>query len=368
MVGTGIAASFGVLIKGGDVLERINNITTVVFDKTGTLTAGTPSVTDLIDVVEKFKPKMPFALNESNADNQENKLSYVDNLAILYLCESSSEHPLAKAILKKVLAIHPEAGSPASKFKLIDFKNINGEGVRVNVTTAEEGKDLKVLCGNDKLMDRYGVDLEFNNFKLNMESLEREGKTVVCMAVNNIPRLLISLEEAHLAKTEALAVVTYMRDVMGLKVAMITGDNKHAAMKVAQFLDIPKANVTYRAYPNDKKKVVAGFQAQGEKVMFVGDGVNDSPVLAQADVGVAINSASDITVQAAGIVVMKDRLDDVLNAILISKKTFNRIKINFGWAFIYNIILVPIAMGILYPVSAESPSISSEHQIGEGQH
>jgi len=174
------------------------------------------------------------------------------------------------------------------------------------------------------------------------------------MAIDCVPCLLISLEEAHVAKTEALAVVTYLREVMHMKVAMITGDNKHAAMKVAQYLDIPKANVTYRAYPNDKKKVVMGFQAQGETVMFVGDGVNDSPVLAQADVGVAINAASDITVQAAGIVIMKDRLDDVLNAILISKKTFMRIKINFCWAFVYNIVLVPIAMGILYPIGAEA--------------
>ena len=115
---------------------------------------------------------------------------------------------------------------------------------------------MKVLCGNDKLMDRYKIDLDFNNFKLNMQSLEREGKTVVCMVIDNVPRLLISLEEAHLAKPEALAVVTYMRDVMKLKVAMITGDNKHSAMRVAQFLDIPKENVTYRAYPNDKKKMV----------------------------------------------------------------------------------------------------------------
>ena len=120
-------------------------------------------------------------------------------------------------------------------------------------------------------------------------------------------------------------------------------------MKVARHLSIPEENVTYGAYPHDKKRVVAGFQARGEKVLFVGDGVNDSPVLAQADVGVAINSASDITVNAADIVVMKDRLDDVLNAILVSQSTLRRIKINFGWAFVYNLLLVPIAMGILYP-------------------
>ena len=179
---------------------------------------------------------------------------------------------------------------------MTDFKNINGEGVVAKISVQGYENKMKVLCGNDKLMERYEVDLDFNNFKMNWQSLEREGKTVVCMVIDNIPRLLISLEEAHLAKPDALAVVTYMRDVMRLKVAMITGDNKYSAMKVAQYLDIQKENVTYRAYPNDKKKVVKNLQRQGEKVMFVGDGVNDSPVLAQADVGVAINSASDITV------------------------------------------------------------------------
>ena len=126
------------------------------------------------------------------------------------------------------------------------------------------------------------------------------------------------MEEKHLAKEEAKAVLDYMRDKMGLKVAMCTGDNKYTALRVAKYLEMPEESVTYRAYPNDKKKLVKKLQEQGEKVMFVGDGVNDSPVLAQADVGVAINSVADIPVQAAGIVVMKDRLDDVLTAILIS--------------------------------------------------
>ena len=220
----------------------------------------------------------------------------------------------------------------------------------------EPPKPLTVLCGNDKLMKRFNIDLDFNNFRLNIDSLEKEGKTVVCMVINDIPRLLISLEEDHVAKPESEGVVSYLRDVMRLKVAMITGDNEHAAMKVARYLHIPSSLVTFRAYPNEKKRTVRRYQQQGEKVMFVGDGVNDSPVLAQADVGVAINSASDITVQAAGIVAMKDRLDDVLNAMLIAKQTFRRIKINFGWAFVYNVVLVPIAMGVLYPIGASPAS------------
>lgn len=155
---------------------------------------------------------------------------------------------------------------------------------------------FKVHCGNDKLMDRHGVDLDVNQLRQNLDFLERDGKTVICMAINKTPRIIITLEEAHIAKKEAKDVVDYMKNKLKLKVAMITGDNKHTAIKVAQYLEIPLENITYRAYPNDKKTKVAGFQKQGEKVMFVGDGVNDSPVLAQADVGVAINAASDITI------------------------------------------------------------------------
>ena len=368
MVGTGIAASFGVLIKGGDVLEKINGITIVVFDKTGTLTAGQPEVKDLIDVVQKFKPAR---LQQEQTQPVEKEYSFKELLTVLYLCEATSEHPLAKAIIKRVKQEYPEVEND-TKFKLSNFKNINGEGVATNLTSSSdsnkigelmEDEKLKVICGNDKLMERYSVDLDFNNFRMNMQSLEQEGKTVVCLVIEGCPRLLISLEEAHVAKQEALGVVSYLRDVMKMKVAMITGDNEHAAMKVARYLDIPSSNVTFRAYPNDKRRTVKKFQAAGERVMFIGDGVNDSPVLAQADVGVAINSASDITVQAAGIVAMKDRLDDVLNAILISKSTFRRIKINFVWAFVYNIILVPIAMGFLYPIGAHPGSADHDSEL-----
>lgn len=167
-------------------------------------------------------------------------------------------------------------------------------------------------------MRRFNVDLTFNKLDMNIESLEMEGKTVICLAVDEVPRLLISLEETHVAKPEARALVTYLKNVLKLKVGMITGDNKHSALKVASHLEIPSEFVTYRAYPNEKKKVVMKYQRAGEQVMFVGDGVNDSPVLAQADIGVAVSAASDVTVNAAQIVCMKDRLDDVLNAILIS--------------------------------------------------
>ena len=154
-----------------------------------------------------------------------------------------------------------------------------------------------------------------------------------------------------MAKPEAKSVVGYLQNQMKVKVCMITGDNKHSALRVAKHLNIDPANVTYSAYPDTKLNVVKKYQEQGLKVMFVGDGINDSPVLSQADVGCAINSASDITVGAAGIVLMKDNLDDVLNAILIAKKSYQRIKINFFFAFVYNVVLIPVAMGVFYPVN-----------------
>lgn len=130
---------------------------------------------------------------------------------------------------------------------------------------------------------------------------------------------------------------------------MITGDHKFAALKIANHLGIPERNVTYRAYPENKKRIVQKLQESGRKVMFVGDGVNDGPVLAQSDVGVAINSQSDVTVEAADVVIIKDNLKSIIDTIRLTKMSFRRIKINFFWAFIYNIILIPIAMGILYP-------------------
>lgn len=138
---------------------------------------------------------------------------------------------------------------------------------------------------------------------------------------------------------------------MKMKVCMITGDNKYSALRVAKHLGIAIENVTYQAYPETKLNVVKKYQEQGSKVMFVGDGINDSPVLSQAEVGCAINSASDITVGAAGIVLMKDNLEDVLHAIMIAMKSYQRIKINFFFAFLYNVILIPVAMGVFYPLN-----------------
>ena len=145
--------------------------------------------------------------------------------------------------------------------------------------------------------------------------------------------------------------MNYLQQTMKMRVCMITGDNRHSALAVARHLNIDPANVTYEAYPDTKKQVVEKYQRAGASVMFVGDGINDSPVLAQSDVGCAINSASDITVSAAGIVLIKDSITDVLNALLISRESFRRIQLNFVFAFAYNVLLIPVAMGIFYPLN-----------------
>lgn len=226
-------------------------------------------------MAKKFKYELP---------SYQQELSHEDLLQLTQLAEGQSEHPLAQAIVKHVKSQNKTFNSD---FVLKEFKNINGEGIsaKIEVFKMMNGEntrtgEFRVCCGNDKLMERFNVNLDTNNFRENMQALESSGKTVVCLAVNNIPRVLISLEEKHLSKEEAKPVLDYMRTKMGLKVAMITGDNKHTALRVAKYLNIPEENVTYRAYPNDKKKVVMKLQAQGERVMFVGDGVNDSPVLA----------------------------------------------------------------------------------------
>lgn len=199
-------------------------------------------------------------------------------------------------------------------------------------------------------MQRHEILQNYSEIARQTHYLEEEGKTVILLAINKVPQLILSLQEAHLSKPESKYVVDYLQYTMKVKVCMITGDNKFSALKVARHLGIPIENVTYQAYPETKQKVVEEYQNEGRKVMFVGDGINDSPVLAQSDVGCAINSASDITVSAAGIVLIKDDLLDVLRAVLIAQKSFNRIKINFFLAFVYNIVLIPIALGVFYPI------------------
>lgn len=211
----------------------------------------------------------------------------------------------------------------------------------------EKGSKMEVCCGNSKLMKRFGILSP--EVQQQLLYLEQEGQTVVVLAVDKVPSLVLTLQEDHLCKPEAKFVVNFLQNKMRMRVCMITGDNEHAAKKVAKYLEIPEENINWSAYPETKRMIVEKYQEEGETVMFIGDGINDSPVLAQADIGCSINSASDLTVSAAGIVLIKDSLIDLWRAILISKKTFQRIKINFAFAFMYNVLLIPVAMGVFYP-------------------
>lgn len=259
-----------------------------------------------------------------------------------------SEHPIAKSLISK-LSEKSEQHGEESLYSVQNFEMVEGCGLVATISSSAEPEAAhKVLCGNLGLMQRFKINLDFNKFRENVEGLEREGRTVVCCVVDGQVRLLISLEEEHVAKKEAQEVVSSLLNDHGIKVGMITGDNQHAAIRVANHLGIAPELVYFKASPTDKKNVIMRLEKEGERVMFVGDGVNDSPAMAQANIGVAINASTDITVQAASIVLMSNDLKDVLRALTISSRTLRQIKLNFLWAFIYNIVLVPIAMGLLY--------------------
>jgi len=334
MVCSGIAAGLGILIKGGNILEKSSKIDTVVFDKTGTLTSGIPEVSD----VEKYGEE--FTLEEA--------------IYLAKVCETESEHPLGKSIVKSFTdkLSQEDIESMKGKFSLKEFENFNGEGIKCELFIKEESQEkegleesITVLAGNEKLMHRHSIP-PTKDVCRDVEKLEDEGKTVIQVAIGNEVVLVIALQEKHLCKPEAQEVCTYLRN-NEFQIHMITGDHKKAAFRIADNLGIKRENVLYRAYPEDKKSKVEYLQRVGRKVMFIGDGVNDSPVLSQSDVGVAINSQNDITVEAADVVIIKDNLISVIDTINLTKKAFQRIKINFFWAFVYNVVLIPVAMGIL---------------------
>lgn len=333
MVCSGIAANLGILIKGGNILEKASKVNTVVFDKTGTLTQGIPEVSDVIT----YGDKLPI-----------NEVYYLTKV-----CEGESEHPIGKAIAAEFSTrlAEEEIEQIKAKFTLKEFENFNGEGISCTLTYNNEviknsENQFFVLVGNEKLMSRQFIKADPESSK-DIKKLEEQGKTVIQVAFENQIIMVIALQEKHLSKHEAKSVCKYLKD-NGYEIHMITGDHKHSAFKIANSLGIDQNNVLYRAYPDDKRRKVEQLQNIGKRVMFIGDGVNDSPVLSQSDVGVAINSQSDITVDAADIVIIKDNLISIIDTLKLTKLAFTRIKINFFWAFIYNIILIPIAMGILY--------------------
>ena len=307
-VGLGRGAELGVLIKKGEALEIPQKLTTIIFDKTGTLTKGKPEVTDII-----------------NNGKDKNSL-----LKIVASIEKNSTHPLAEAIVKK---------AKEEKIKFISVKNFNtisGKGV----TATFDGK--KVIIGNRKLFSEKNISYE--SFEKQILKLENQGKTVLIVSVNNKLNGLIAIADT-LKETTKTAMQEFKK--MGLKVVMITGDNPRTASAVGKEIGID--TILAEVLPQDKAAEVKKLQEKGEIVAFVGDGINDAPALAQADVGIAIGSGTDIALESGEIVLVKDDLLDAVGAVQLSKKVMTRIKQNIFWAFAYNTALIPIAAGILYP-------------------
>lgn len=308
MVGTGKGAENGVLIKSGDALEETQQVQTIVFDKTGTITEGKPVVTDLITY---------------------QSISEDELLLLAASAESDSEHALGEAIVEAA----SERGLSLSKTS--HFQAIPGHGIKV--TVAEQN----LLLGNQKLMHKYEIGL-LNSLEISNQ-LASEGKTPMFIAADN--QLIGIIAVADTVKENSIAAIEKLHR-MGIQVAMITGDNDRTAQAIAKEVGIDR--VFSEVLPEDKANEVKKLQAEGLHVAMVGDGINDAPALAQADVGIAIGSGTDVAIESADIVLMRSDLMDVPTAIELSRATINNIKQNLFWAFAYNTVGIPVAMGLLY--------------------
>lgn len=312
LVGSGIGAERGLLIRGGDVLEKVHNLDTVVFDKTGTLTSGHPVVTDCIVL---------------------NTQSPVEILQLAATVESGTRHPLAKAIQnharEREIALLPAQ----------DFFTEPGLGVAATV----EGQT--VALGTQAWMTQHHVAISEPDQKQALE-LATAGKTVVYIAIADQLIGLIAAQDQ--LRPDAKATVDKLRG-MGLKIQVLTGDQPAAAEAIAHLLELPEQTVLANVRPDQKAKAIAQLQQQGQRVAMIGDGINDAPALAQADIGISLHSGTDVAIEAAEIVLMRDRLTDVVESIRLSRATFNKIRQNLFWAFAYNTVGIPIAAGLLLP-------------------
>ena len=304
MVGTGRGAQLGILIKGGDSLESAHKTDVVMLDKTGTITEGKPRVSEV------------FGMNKKEV------------LSIAAAAETHSEHPIARAIIAAAedqSLVVPEA---------IDFLNTPGRGISCSIG------DDQVKVGNRKFMESIPFSNELN---LAFEQYSEKSNTVVVISKNHKVIGLIAI--ADKIKPDSKKAIKQLK-AMGLEVIMLTGDNRKSAEAMAA--DLPIDEVIADVMPDEKENVVRRFQDKGKNVLFVGDGINDAPALTRANTGVAIGTGTDIAVESADIVLMRSSLNEVATAIRLSQATITNIKQNLGWAFIYNIVGLPIAAGVAY--------------------
>ena len=346
MVGTTIGAQNGVLFKGGDVLERAKEVDTVVFDKTGTLTEGEMELTDVV----AFDSEATAVADGGDPTPDGGQLAECerrtegDVLRLAAIAERGSEHPLARAIVDGAEARGLEVGEPAA------FENVPGQGVHATVENRE------VLVGNRKLLSNNGIDT--TPAVETMERLETAGKTAMLVAVDG--NLAGVVADADTIKPSAKDAVSELQ-ARGVDVMLLTGDNERTARAVAEEVGIDPENVRAGVLPEDKSDAVETVQSAGRKAMMVGDGVNDAPALAVADVGTAIGSGTDVAIEAADVTLLRDDPLDVVKAIRISAATLRKIKQNLVWALGYNTAMIPLAsLGLLQPaLAAGAMAISS---------
>ncbi|HMH53923.1 MAG TPA: heavy metal translocating P-type ATPase [Candidatus Acidoferrum sp.] len=309
MVGTGVGAEHGILIKSAQALELLHRVRTIVFDKTGTLTVGRPEITDVL-------------VDDVSVD---------DALGMAAAAEQGSEHPLGEAIVRYA----KERGVALPPIEA--FETIPGQGIDALAA------DGRILLGNRALMEARGIDV--GPWHARGEALAAQGKTVVYLAFAG--RLIATIAAADTLKPEASAVVAVLR-ALGLEVVMLTGDNRRTAEAIARQAGIDR--VLAEVLPEDKAREVASLRGENRLVAMVGDGINDAPALAGADVGIAMGSGTDVAIEAADVTLMRGDLRGVPAAVELSRRTIGIIKQNLVWAFGYNAVLIPVAAGALYPV------------------
>ncbi len=319
MVGTGRGAAKGILIKSAEALEITHSIDTVVLDKTGTVTQGKPVVTDVI------------ALEADGKTAGENTQAYTELLQLAFSLEKMSSHPLAEAIVKKA-----EACSAAFQ-EVSDYEMIPGQGIAGTIDK------VRCLAGNRKLMETNRIDISVAAGL--QEKLADEGKTPLYFAQGG--KFLGVIAAADVVKPTSREAIARLQE-MGMDVIMLTGDNARTAEAIKKQVGIK--TVIADVLPEDKEEKVRQLQEQGHKVAMVGDGINDAPALARADVGIAIGAGTDVAIESADIVLMKSDLMDAASAVSLSRAVIRNIKQNLFWAFFYNAIGIPVAAGVLYPV------------------
>src|ERR671919_2060006 len=312
MMGAGKGAENGILFKGGEHLEIARKVRTIVFDKTGTLTKGKPSVTDIMDI---------------STGIGENEL-----LRLAAIAESGSEHPLGQAIVRKAR----ESGLPVSNPE--SFEAVSGHGLRATYA------GHTILIGNRKLMHENGIEVGTRIDSI-LSRLEQDGKTATLVSIDSGLSGIIAM--ADTVKESAKEAIDVLKS-MGIEVVMLTGDNQRTANAVASRLGIDR--VIAQVLPQEKEQVISKLKGEGKVVAMVGDGINDAPALARADLGIAIGSGTDVAKETGGIILIKDDIRDVVTALDLGKKTVSKIKQNLFWAFAYNTGLIPIAGGVLVPI------------------